>query len=188
MANQKPVDEIRIGRVKATLWKNGTEDQPRYNVTFSRLYKEGDQWKSTQSFSRNDLLVLAKSSRLRPHAPLPASGRSRTPGGAGKRVLAGNRARARREPFASPRLFFFFPLRLSVCLWCLSARSGPPLAASQGNSRARMLRSLSASVTRVVLSGPCPSPRARSSLLLWFVVLPLPLVKGKHSKPSKETP
>ena len=24
------------------------------------LYKEGDQWKSTQSFGRNDLLVLAK--------------------------------------------------------------------------------------------------------------------------------
>ena len=60
MANQKPVDEIRIGRVKATVWKNGTEDQPRYNVTFSRLYKEGDQWKSTQSFGRNDLLVLRK--------------------------------------------------------------------------------------------------------------------------------
>ena len=60
MANQKPVDEIRIGRVKATVWKNGTDDQPRYNVTFSRLYKEGDQWKSTQSFGRNDLLVLRK--------------------------------------------------------------------------------------------------------------------------------
>ena len=60
MANQKPVDEIRIGRVKATVWRNGTEDQPRYNVTFSRLYKDGDQWKSTHSFGRNDLLVLAK--------------------------------------------------------------------------------------------------------------------------------
>ena len=60
MANQKPVDEIRIGRVKATVWRNGTEDQPRYNVTFSRLYKEADQWKSTHSFGRNDLLVLAK--------------------------------------------------------------------------------------------------------------------------------
>ena len=60
MANQKPVDEIRIGRVKATVWRNGTEDQPRDNVTFSRLYKEGDQWKSTHSFGRNDLLVLRK--------------------------------------------------------------------------------------------------------------------------------
>ena len=35
MANQKPVDEIRIGRVKATIWKNGTDEQPRHNVTFS---------------------------------------------------------------------------------------------------------------------------------------------------------
>ena len=60
MANQKPVDEIRIGRVKATTWRNGTDEQPRHNVTFSRLYKDGDQWKSTQSFGRNDLLVLAK--------------------------------------------------------------------------------------------------------------------------------
>ena len=24
------------------------------------LYKDGDEWKSTQSFSRNDLLLLAK--------------------------------------------------------------------------------------------------------------------------------
>ena len=60
MANQKPVDEIRIGRVKATIWRNGTDEQPRHNVIFSRLYKDGDQWKSTQSFGRNDLLVLAK--------------------------------------------------------------------------------------------------------------------------------
>ena len=60
MANQKPVEEVRIGRVKATVWRNGTDEQPRYNVTFSRLYKEGDQWKSTHSFGRNDLLMLAK--------------------------------------------------------------------------------------------------------------------------------
>ena len=60
MANQKPVDEIRIGRVKATIWRNGTDERPRHNVTFGRLCKEADQWKSTQSFGRNDLLVLAK--------------------------------------------------------------------------------------------------------------------------------
>ena len=61
MANQKPIDEVRIGRVKATIWKNGTEDAPRYNVTFSRLYKDDDdKWQNTQSFGRNDLLTLAK--------------------------------------------------------------------------------------------------------------------------------
>ena len=60
MATPKPVTEVRIGRVKATIWRNGAEERPRHNVTFSRLYKDGDQWKSTQSFGRNDLLVLAK--------------------------------------------------------------------------------------------------------------------------------
>ncbi len=60
MANPKPVSEVRIGRVKAAIWPNGTDSRTRHNVTFSRLYKNGDQWKSTQSFGRNDLLLLAK--------------------------------------------------------------------------------------------------------------------------------
>ena len=60
MSSQKPITEIRIGAIKATIWQNGTADQPRYNVTFSRLYKDGDSWKSTPSFGRNDLLLLAK--------------------------------------------------------------------------------------------------------------------------------
>ena len=60
MADPKPVSEVRIGRVKAAIWTNGTEGRTRYNVTFSRLYKDGEEWKSTQSFGRNDLLLLAK--------------------------------------------------------------------------------------------------------------------------------
>ena len=61
MTDTKPADEIRIGRVKATIWMNTTEDgQSRYSVVFSRIYREGEQWKSTHSFGRNDLLLLAK--------------------------------------------------------------------------------------------------------------------------------
>ncbi len=60
MANPKPISEVRIGRVKAAIWPNGTDGRTRHNVTFSRLYKDGEEWKSTQSFSRNDLLLLAK--------------------------------------------------------------------------------------------------------------------------------
>ena len=60
MANPKPISEVRIGRVKAAIWPNGTDGRTRHNVTFSRLYKDGDQWKNTQSFGRNDLLLLAK--------------------------------------------------------------------------------------------------------------------------------
>ena len=61
MTDTKPADEVRFGRVKATIWMNTTEDgQARYSVVFSRIYREGDQWKSTHSFGRNDLLLLAK--------------------------------------------------------------------------------------------------------------------------------
>lgn len=57
---QKPIHEVRLGHVKAAVWKNETEAGVRYNVTFSRIYKDGDNWKSTESFGRDDLLLLGK--------------------------------------------------------------------------------------------------------------------------------
>ena len=57
----QPVEEIRIGGVKAAIWKNTTESGPRFNVTFQRLYRtEEGKWLSTTSFGRDDLLVLQK--------------------------------------------------------------------------------------------------------------------------------
>jgi hypothetical protein len=58
----RPTYEVRIGAIKAAIWRNDTAGGVRYNVTFSRIYrdKEDDQWKSTDSFGRDDLLVLGK--------------------------------------------------------------------------------------------------------------------------------
>jgi len=60
--NNKPVAEVRIGAVKAAIWPNQTESGVvRHNVTFSRIYKDANgDWKSTSSFGRDDLLVVAK--------------------------------------------------------------------------------------------------------------------------------
>ena len=62
MSSNKPVAEVRVGAVKAAIWPNQTESGAvRYNVTFSRIYKDADgNWKSTSSFGRDDLLVVAK--------------------------------------------------------------------------------------------------------------------------------
>jgi hypothetical protein len=60
MANSKPVQEIRLGRIKAAIWENQTENGPRHNVTVSRLYKDGEEWKTADSFGRDDLPLLAK--------------------------------------------------------------------------------------------------------------------------------
>jgi hypothetical protein len=56
----KPVREFRIGRLKAVCWANETEHGVRHNVTVCRLYRDGDQWRTTESFGRDDLLLLAK--------------------------------------------------------------------------------------------------------------------------------
>ena len=62
MSSNKPVAEVRVGAVKAAIWPNQTESGVvRHNVTFSRIYKDAEgNWKSTSSFGRDDLLVLAK--------------------------------------------------------------------------------------------------------------------------------
>ena len=56
----KPQHEIRLGRIKAAIWANETENGTRHNVTVSRIYKDGDQWKDSTSFGRDDLPLVAK--------------------------------------------------------------------------------------------------------------------------------
>ena len=63
MANKpksKPVHEVRLGRVKAAVWANSTDNGVRHNVTLSRIYKDGEEWKDTTSFGRDDLPLVAK--------------------------------------------------------------------------------------------------------------------------------
>jgi len=58
--SKKPVHEIRLGRIKAAIWKNETQNGSLHNVTFTRLYKDEDQWKDSTSFGRDDLPLVAK--------------------------------------------------------------------------------------------------------------------------------
>ena len=61
MANQKPTADVRIGTVKAAIWENQAKDRTLYKVTFSKRYRDAEgQWKTTHSFGRNDLLLIAK--------------------------------------------------------------------------------------------------------------------------------
>ena len=49
MEKKKPIHEIRLGRVRAAIWENeGDGDRVHYGVTFSRLYKDGDQWRGVR--------------------------------------------------------------------------------------------------------------------------------------------
>jgi hypothetical protein len=54
----KPAHEIRLNGVQASIWKNDTAQGARYNTTFKRYYKDGEEWKSSDAFGRDDLLTL----------------------------------------------------------------------------------------------------------------------------------
>jgi len=58
----KPVHEVRLGRIKAAIWENETQNGAvRHNVTFQRIYQdEAGQWASSESFGRDDLPLVAK--------------------------------------------------------------------------------------------------------------------------------
>lgn len=56
----KPAHELRLGPIKAVVWANNTEYGVRHNVTITRLYKDGKDWKTTDSFGREDLPLVSK--------------------------------------------------------------------------------------------------------------------------------
>ncbi|MEM9410898.1 MAG: hypothetical protein AAGA30_07280 [Planctomycetota bacterium] len=58
--SNKPVNEIRLGKIKATIWANESENGLRYNVAVTRIYKDGSDWKESSSFGRDELLLVAK--------------------------------------------------------------------------------------------------------------------------------
>ncbi|MCY4511030.1 MAG: hypothetical protein OXG35_29315 [Acidobacteria bacterium] len=61
MSGNSPTAEVRLCRIKATIWVNRGQDGGRWHtVQLTRLYQDGDQWRSTHSFGRNDLLMVAK--------------------------------------------------------------------------------------------------------------------------------
>ncbi len=61
MTRQKPIHQIRVGLLRAAVWQNDPEDRsPRFNVSITRAYKQGEEWKESRSFTRDDLPVVAK--------------------------------------------------------------------------------------------------------------------------------
>ena len=60
MNTERPVHEIKLGSVKVSLWANRFENTVRYNATVCRLYRDGEQWKTSDSFGRDELPLVIK--------------------------------------------------------------------------------------------------------------------------------
>jgi hypothetical protein len=57
-----PVKTLRAGALLyAKIWERSTEKGTFYSVSFERRYKDAhDEWRSTHSFGKDNLLSLAK--------------------------------------------------------------------------------------------------------------------------------
>ncbi len=58
---ERPVHEIRSGRIRAAIWKNQTASGPLLTASFERIYRtESGEWRSSHSYSASELLELAR--------------------------------------------------------------------------------------------------------------------------------
>ena len=64
-SNNRPIHEIKVGRIRASIWTNESERQDVwFTVSISRVYCDGEQWKTTTSFGRDDLPLVAKAAEM----------------------------------------------------------------------------------------------------------------------------
>ena len=56
----KPVETFRLRGISASVFENHSEDGKTFHkVSLQRTYRQGDEWKNTQSLSRDDLPIAA---------------------------------------------------------------------------------------------------------------------------------
>ena len=54
----RPVQEIRLGLIKASIYRKRTRSGLRHTVHAVRLFRDGDVWKQSTRFGRDDVPLL----------------------------------------------------------------------------------------------------------------------------------
>lgn len=55
---RRPVHELRRGLIKVRIWQKGTRSGVRHSVAVTRLFRNGDTWKESARFGRDDIPLL----------------------------------------------------------------------------------------------------------------------------------
>ncbi len=54
----RPIHEIRRGLIKVYIWQKRTRDGLRHTVSVTRLFRNGDLWKESTRFGRDDIPLM----------------------------------------------------------------------------------------------------------------------------------
>ena len=55
---RQPVHEIRHGLIKVRIWRKRTRSGLRHTVAVTRLFRNGDVWKESTRFGRDDIPLI----------------------------------------------------------------------------------------------------------------------------------
>lgn len=55
-----PITTLKDHYIKAAIWKNESEKGAFYSATIERTYKDGDEYKTSHSFSGRDVLAAGQ--------------------------------------------------------------------------------------------------------------------------------
>ena len=55
---RKPVHEIRHGLIKVRIWRKRTRSGLRHSVAITRLFRNGDAWKESTRFGRDEIPLI----------------------------------------------------------------------------------------------------------------------------------
>jgi hypothetical protein len=93
MSTDRPVHEIRMGRIKAAIWRNENESGSWFSVQLTRIYKSEKGWETSNSFSRDELPLVSKVADLA-HTWIYTNGNDRDDSDADDRPKSNSRKRA----------------------------------------------------------------------------------------------
>lgn len=66
--SNKPVETLRDGNLKASIWRNEGENGPSYSTTFARTWRDDQgRFHDSQSYAGTDMLRLGELSRTAYH-------------------------------------------------------------------------------------------------------------------------
>ncbi len=65
MKSEKPAFEARLNHIRVAVWENSSNGKAWFNTVITRRFKDGDEWKDSNSYSGlGDLALAAEGVRL----------------------------------------------------------------------------------------------------------------------------
>jgi hypothetical protein len=58
--SRKPEHKLRDGAIEVAIWRNEGDKGPWFSVTSSRSFKQGEEWKQSDNYGKDDILPLCK--------------------------------------------------------------------------------------------------------------------------------